>query len=69
VGRGGEGPTPLASQRRWRVYEENDFPLKATDKVGGSLLEIDKKLLLRELRIRKGLLYVAGILSQPAVLG
>lgn len=30
----GEGPTPLASQRRWRVYEENDFPLKATDKVG-----------------------------------
>jgi len=40
VGRGGGGPTPLASQRCWRVYEENDFPLKATDKVGGSLLVI-----------------------------
>jgi hypothetical protein len=38
VGCGGEGPKPLASQHSWRAYEENDNPMKATDKIGGSLL-------------------------------
>jgi hypothetical protein len=41
VGCGGEGPTPLASQHSWRVSTENNYPLKATDKVGGNLLRFE----------------------------
>jgi hypothetical protein len=36
-GMGAMAPHLYASQHSWRVLTENNLPLKATDKVGGSL--------------------------------